>query len=177
MSHSPALPTRLLIPPSCLSLAHLFLPSFPSITVTHLCKSFPWGTGWHCTAPGRVQEPLTAQHRQQSKKFSCQTAEHTAGTHLQHEKRHFWRDTCFLRGSVNLNTLIRTIPLTLACCSERGSGNTLGIQVISPLLKKETCKVILFVLIDHWLSHNTFQSKIFCSRTLCQTLNLLLNKA
>lgn len=46
---------------------------------------------------------------------------------------------------------------------------------IPPLLKNETSQITLFVLIDHWLSRNTFQSKIFCSRTLCQTSNLFLN--
>lgn len=46
---------------------------------------------------------------------------------------------------------------------------------ISPLLKNETSQVALFVLIDHRLSRNTFRSKIVCSRTLCQTLNLFLN--
>lgn len=152
-----------LLPQSC-SLVPAFV-SFSSFTVTHLYNSFPWGTGWLCIAPGPVHEPHTAQYRQQSKKFSCQTPECTVGTPLQH-KPHFWRDICFPRGSVNLNILIRTISLTPAYCSERGSRNALGIQFL-PLLKKDTCKVILFVLIDHWLSRVTFQSKIFCSRTLC----------
>lgn len=74
---------------------------------------------------------------------------------------------------------MRTTSLTFADRagrSGRGSGNALGVQAISPLVKKETYKVILFVLIDHWLNCTTFQSKIICSRTLYQTLNLLLNK-
>lgn len=109
-------------------------------------------------------------YRQQSKKLSCKTTEHATVTPLQWEKRHFRRDTWFRRGSVNLNILMRAISLPLAYCSQRGSGNALGIQVTSPLLKKHACKVILFVLIDHCLNCNTFQSKIFHSKTLCQTL-------
>lgn len=78
---------------------------------------------------------------------------------------------------MNLNLLMRTTSLTFADHSGRHSKNVLGAQAISLLVKKEIHKVIPFVLIDHWLNCNTFQSKIFCSRTLYQTLNLLLNKA
>jgi len=44
--------------PSLPPQSHPLVPALlPSTAVTHLCRSFPWGTGWHCTAPVLCKNP------------------------------------------------------------------------------------------------------------------------